>query len=130
VLLLPLFHMLSLPLETAIQELLQHGSFPCAAVLQELLQRGSFLQGTVQLLRCGVLQRLQVDLCSAVDLHGLQGHCLPHRGLLHGLQGNICSGIWSTFSSFKNFIWVSAELYLAVLTPLSHSCHEVFFSLC
>jgi len=31
-----------------------------------------------------------------MDLHGLQGHSLPHPGLLHGLQGNFCSGAWST----------------------------------
>ena len=31
-------------------------------------------------------------------LHGLQGHSLPHHGLHHGLQGNLCSGTWSTSS--------------------------------
>ncbi|KAK4811166.1 hypothetical protein QYF61_019797 [Mycteria americana] len=43
----------------------------------------------------------RVDICSTVDLHGLQGDSLPHHGLHHGLQGNLCSGTWST--SFPSF---------------------------
>jgi len=31
-------------------------------------------------------------------LHGLQGDSLPHHGLLHRRQGNLCSGTWSTSS--------------------------------
>ena len=50
------------------------------------------------LLRCGVLPGLQVEICSTVDLPGLQGDSLPHRGLPHGLQGNLCSSAWSTSS--------------------------------
>jgi len=46
----------------------------------------------------GPFHGLQVDICSAVDLHGLQGDSLPYRGLLHGLQGNLCSGTWHTSS--------------------------------
>ena len=42
--------------------------------------------------------RAAVEICSTVDLHGLQGHSLPHPGLLHGLRGNLCSGTWSTSS--------------------------------
>ena len=42
----------------------------------------------------GPFHRLQVDICSTVDLHGLQEDSLPHHGLLHGLQWNLCS--WST----------------------------------
>jgi len=60
---------------------------------------GSF--GCIHLPRRGVLTGLQVDICSTMDLHGLQGHCLPHHGLLHGLQGNLCFGAWST--SFPSF---------------------------
>ena len=44
---------------------------------------------------CGVLHRLQLDLCSPMDLHRLEGHILPHHGLHHRLQGNLCSGAWS-----------------------------------
>ena len=43
--------------------------------------------GHIHLLQCGVLHWLQVDICSTVDLHGLQGDSLPHHGLHHGLQG-------------------------------------------
>ena len=31
-------------------------------------------------------------------LPGLQGDSLPHHGLPHGLQGNLCSGAWSISS--------------------------------
>ncbi|KAM9590481.1 uncharacterized protein ACIBXB_005737 [Morphnus guianensis] len=54
--------------------------------------------GRIHLLRHGVLHGLQVDICSTVDLHGLQGDSLPHHGLHHGLQGNLCSGAWSISS--------------------------------
>jgi len=47
----------------------------------------------------GPFHRLQVDICSTVDLHGLKGNNLPHRGLQHKLQGKtLCSGIWTTSS--------------------------------
>ncbi|KAK4821752.1 hypothetical protein QYF61_000813 [Mycteria americana] len=52
----------------------------------------------IHLLWCGVLHGLQVDICSTMDLHGLQGDSLPHHGLNHWLQGNLCSGTWSTSS--------------------------------
>jgi len=54
----------------------------------------------IHLLWGGVLSRLQVNLCSTMDLDGLQGHSVPHHDLLHGLQGNLCSGAWSTSSPF------------------------------
>jgi len=41
---------------------------------------------------------LQVHICSTVDVHGLQADSLPHNGLHHKLQGNLCSGAWSTSS--------------------------------
>jgi len=37
-----------------------------------------------------------------MDLHGLQGHSLPHHGFHHGLQGNLCSGARSTSSFFTD----------------------------
>jgi len=48
-----------------------------------------------------ILHGLQADICSTVDLYGLQGHNLPHHGLHHRPQGNLCSGAWST--SFPSF---------------------------
>jgi len=48
----------------------------------------------------GPFHGLQVDICSTVDLHGLQGDSLPHHGLHHELQGKaLCSGVSSTSSS-------------------------------
>ncbi|KAK4806612.1 hypothetical protein QYF61_013867 [Mycteria americana] len=38
------------------------------------------------------------DICSTVDIHGLQGDSLLHHGLHHGLQENLCSAAWSTSS--------------------------------
>jgi len=47
----------------------------------------------------GPFHGLQVDICSTVDLYGLQGYSLPHRGLHHRLQGiSLCFSIWSTSS--------------------------------
>jgi len=43
--------------------------------------------GCIHLLQCGVLHGLQVDICSTVELDGLQGGSLPHQGLHHRLQG-------------------------------------------
>jgi len=49
----------------------------------------------------GLFHGLQVDLCSIVDLHGLQGNNLPHHGLHHELQGRaFCSDISGTSSPF------------------------------
>jgi len=52
----------------------------------------------IHLLWRGVFHGLQVEICSTVDLHGLQGHSLTHHGLHHGLQGKLCSGAWTTSS--------------------------------
>jgi len=61
---------------------------------------------------------LQVEICSTMDLHGLQRHSLPHQGLLHGLQGNLCSGVWSTSCpSFFTDLGVCRVVFLT----LSHS---------
>jgi len=145
----------SLPWETVLHELLQRGSFPRGAVLQEqaapawvpkgsqvlpanLLQSGlptgSQPPPVIPLLRRGVLPGLQVGLCSPVGLHGLQGHSLSHHGLLHRLQGNLCSGTWSTSClSLCTDSGVSAGLVLShSLTPFSGcKCHYagVFFLL-
>jgi len=69
----------------------------------------------------GPFHGLQMDICSTMNLHGLQGDRLPHHGLLHRLQGNLSSGTWSTSSSPPSSLTlVSAELFLShSLTPLS-----------
>jgi len=47
----------------------------------------------------GLFLRLQVEICSTVDFHGLQGASLPQHGLHSGMQGKkICFSIWSTSS--------------------------------
>jgi len=48
----------------------------------------------------GPFHGLQVEICSTVDLHGLQGDNLAHHGLHHELLGKaLCSGISSTSST-------------------------------
>jgi len=74
------------------------------------------------LLWCGLLSSqghslLWVSTCSTVDLHGLQGDSLPHHGLLHGLQGYLCSGAWSTSSpSFFTDLGVCRAVLSHILT--------------
>ncbi|KAM9599800.1 uncharacterized protein ACIBXB_003644 [Morphnus guianensis] len=71
---------------------------PARSLLQRGVPTGSQPPLGTHLLRRGDLPGLQVEICSTVDLHGLQGDSLPHRGLPHGLQGNLCSGAWSISS--------------------------------
>ena len=57
---------------------------------------------------------LGASTCCSVDLLGLQGHRLPHHGLLQGLQGNLCSSTWSTsFPLLLHWPWC---------LQISHSC--------
>lgn len=59
-----------------------------------------------------------VSICSDVVHHGLQGdnhHC---HSPLHGLQGNSCSGAWST-SSFLTDLDVCRVVSLTVFFPLT-----------
>ena len=77
---------------------LQKSTGPARSLLQCGLPTGSQPPSGIHLLQRGVLHGLQVDICSTVDLHGLQGDSLPHHGLPHGLQGNLCSSTWSTSS--------------------------------
>jgi len=44
------------------------------------------LQFLALLLWCGAFRWLKVEICSTMDLHGLQGDSLPHHGLFHGLK--------------------------------------------
>ncbi|KAK4820738.1 hypothetical protein QYF61_004419 [Mycteria americana] len=76
-----------------------HGATgPARSLLQHGLPTGSQPPSGIHLLQHGVLHGMQVDICSTMDLHGLQGDSLPHHGLHQGLQGNLCSGAWSTLS--------------------------------
>jgi len=66
----------------------------------------------------GPFHRLQVGICSIMEVHGLQVHSVPHQGLLHGLQGNVCSSARSTSSpSFYTDLGVCRVVSLS----LSHS---------
>ncbi|KAK4819158.1 hypothetical protein QYF61_025949, partial [Mycteria americana] len=71
---------------------------PARSLLQLGLPRVSQPPSGIHLLWRGVLHGLQMDICSTINLHGLQGHSLPHHGLHQGLQGNLCSGSCSTSS--------------------------------
>jgi len=63
--------------------------------------------------------RIMRNISSTVDLDGLQGHILPYHGLLHRLQGNLCSSTWSTSSpSFFTYLGIMYLLHSLSLTPL------------
>jgi len=70
-----------------------------------------------RLLQCGILHRLQVDICATIDLHGLQEDSLPHHGPQHGLQGNLCSSAWRTSS----FFFTDLAVCRVVSVTYSHS---------
>jgi len=90
-----------------------HGATgPARSLLQHGLPTGSQPPSGIPLLWREVLPRLQVESCSTMDLHGLQWDSLPPHGLLHGLQGNLCSGPWSTSSpSFCTDLGVASLAY-------------------
>ncbi|KAK4827032.1 hypothetical protein QYF61_013166 [Mycteria americana] len=71
---------------------------PGTCLLQRGLPTGSQPPSGIHLLWHGVGHGLQMDICSTINPHGLQGDSLPHHGLHQGLQGNLCSGAWSTSS--------------------------------
>jgi len=86
---------------------------PARSLLQHGLPMGSQLPLVIHLLWCWALYGLQVEICSTINLHGLQGDSLLCHGLLHGLQGNLCSGAWSTSSpSFLTDLGVYRVVYL------------------
>ncbi|KAK4830186.1 LOW QUALITY PROTEIN: hypothetical protein QYF61_009213 [Mycteria americana] len=82
--------------------------------------------GHIHLLWRGVLHGLQVDICSTVDLHGLQGDSLPHHCLHQGLQGNLCSSAWSISSPSFTDLGVCR----AVPLTYSHSSLQLQLLLC
>ena len=90
--------------------------------------------GHLCLLWHGVLPVLQVDICSTMDLHGVQGDSLPHHGLLlHELQGNLCSGAWSTFSPvLLHWPWCLQNCFshrVSLLSPAAFSVAQQLFPL-
>jgi len=116
------------PLSTGLQVL-------AGACSQALLQRGA-PHGVTASFRhppapaWGPFHGLRVDICSTMDLHGLQGDNLHHHGLQHKLQGKtLCSSISSTSSPSSSLTLVSAELLLSIhLTPLSNCRLTAVFS--
>ena len=103
-----------------------HGS---TAPGRSLLQRGAPHGVTASFrhppaLTWGPFHRLQVEICSTMDLYGLQGHSLPYCGLHHRLQGrNLCSCAWSTaFPSFTD-LGVCRLVFSHIVTLLSLHCH-------
>ena len=129
----------SFPPTAALPELPQRGSLPWSAVLQEQAApawaslspwvhrswqepapewashgvTASFRHSPAPV--WGPFHGLQVNICCTVDLHGLQGHSLPHHGVLHGLLGNPCYGAWSTSSpSFVPDLGVCRVVFLTL----------------
>ena len=95
---------------------------PARSLLQHGLPMGSQLPSGIHLLRCGVVHKLHVDICSTVDLHGCRGTTCLTMVFHHKLQGNtLCSGI-SSISCPLRLHWPSClqSSFLSLrLTPLS-----------
>jgi len=70
------------------------------------LHRLQLPSGHVHLLWCGFFHGLQVDICSAVDFHRLQGDNLLHHSLHHELQGNLVSSATSLLIFSTSFTQV------------------------
>jgi len=67
-----------------------------------------------------------------MDHHGLQGDSLPHHGLHHELQGNLCSNPWSTSSSssFTDFgVCGVFSFTYSYSSPLTAVGQKIFFPL-
>ena len=95
-----------------------HGATDPGRILFQCgLPAGSQPPLSIHLLWCGVLHGMQVDICSTMDLHGLQGHSLPHHGLLHRRNSALVPGTPSPPPS--SLIFVSAELFSHVFSLLS-----------
>ena len=79
------------------------------------------------------LQSFRMNLLQPRVLYGLQFASLLYRGLLHGLQGNVCSGAWSTYSpSFFNpgDCRAISHLFYSLLTtcPVARRSANLFYS--
>jgi len=100
---------------------------PAGSLLQSGLSMGcSFLQDTSACSGMGPSTGHRLDICSTVDIHGLQGANLYHYGLHHRLRGNFCSGTRSTSSpsSFTDrHLRRTVSLFL---TPLSQLLCSIF----
>lgn len=70
-----------------------------------------------------------MGFCSTTVPHRLhQGTQMPHQGLLQGLQGNLCSRVWSTSCPFCIDVNVCGAASLTChFSPPSHSCYTMSF---
>lgn len=66
----------------------------------------------------GVLHRLQVNMCSTVDLHGLLGTSCLTIAFTMRCRGNLCSGFWSISLLF---FYTDLGVCRTVLLKNSHS---------
>jgi len=104
---------------------LHRSTGPARILLQCEISMGSQSPSGIHLLWHGVLRWLQVEICSTMDPHGLQRIASPLHGLNHKLQGNLCSGAWSTSSPSFLIDLVSAEFSL--LSPAPNALKQFFF---
>lgn len=71
---------------------------------------GCILQN--RLLQCGFLHGLQVDICSTINIRGLQGNSLHHQGLHRRLQGNLLQCLNHLLRSFSTDLGVCRAAFL------------------
>jgi len=99
---------------------LHKSTCPVKNLLLHRLSTESQHPSGIHLLWRGVLHRLHMDIYATMDLHGLQSDSLPYHGLLHRLQGNLCSRAWSTSSpSFFTDLGVCGVVSLTSHSSLS-----------
>lgn len=78
----------------------------------------------------GMESSSSMSFCSTTVLHRLhQGTQLPHQGLLQGLQGNLCSRVWSTSCPFFciDVNVCGAAFLTCCFSPPSHNCYTMCF---
>lgn len=87
---------------------------------RSLLPMGSQSPSGIHLLQCGVLHRLQEDLCSTMDLPGLQGRSCTTLVCTPGCKGVSALASVALLVPPSALTWVSADLFIShTLIPLS-----------
>lgn len=128
----------SFPQETALHKTFQHGPFPwvksfrtdCSYVCfpqghrswqglapVQALYRLPTPSGCTNLLHCGVLQGLQVNICSTLNLYGLHGDSLPHHGLHMGCRAISAAAPGVSLLTPFSVTLVPARYFSPILTP-------------
>ena len=78
----------------------------------------------IHLLNHGLLHRQQCGDLLCCGTHGLQGDSLLHQGPFHRLQGNCCSGTWSTSCPPSALTWCLQGWFSLLAVPAAVVCRS------